>query len=327
MTTAAAETKTEDRSAPDTAAANTNSTALAPVADAQRPPAAPRPIRQDDPNLNGAIAAFASGGNFDTANRIAIALSESSIVPPAYRGQKGVPNCLIAIEMANRIGAGVLAVIQHLNVINNKPGWDATFLIGTVNTSGKFGRMKYKFVGERGTDEWGCYAYAKDLDDGEILIGTTITIKMAKAEGWYDRNGSKWPTMPEQMLMYRAASFWTRVHAPEISLGMHSTDELEDMGPAAPLPVAGGLGDIPHADTANTGNRMKLGKPAAAPVQDAQIVPTPSGDEKAAPASSQAATEVPAAAVPAPAKAGGDAPSQTTIRVVDEHDKPIDITG
>src|SRR6185369_2120746 len=52
---------------------------------------------------------------------------------------------------------------------------------------------------------------------------------LAKNEGWSSKNGSKWKTMPEQMLMYRAAAFWGRVYAPEKMLGMHTGDELEDV--------------------------------------------------------------------------------------------------
>jgi hypothetical protein len=51
---------------------------------------------------------------------------------------------------------------------------------------------------------------------------------MAKAEGWVSRKGSKWATMPELMLMYRAASFFGRLYAPEVLMGMHSMEEIQD---------------------------------------------------------------------------------------------------
>jgi hypothetical protein len=51
---------------------------------------------------------------------------------------------------------------------------------------------------------------------------------MAKAEGWTKKNGSKWLTMPEQMFMYRAGAFWSRVYAPELSLGMSTAEEIID---------------------------------------------------------------------------------------------------
>ena len=52
---------------------------------------------------------------------------------------------------------------------------------------------------------------------------------MAIDEGWYSKNGSKWRTMPEQMLRYRAASFWCSTYSPELSMGMRTVEEnVED---------------------------------------------------------------------------------------------------
>jgi hypothetical protein len=50
---------------------------------------------------------------FDHAQRISKMLSESTLVPEVYRGK--VSNCLIALEMANRIGASPLMVMQNLH--------------------------------------------------------------------------------------------------------------------------------------------------------------------------------------------------------------------
>ena len=52
---------------------------------------------------------------------------------------------------------------------------------------------------------------------------------MAKKEGWFDKPGSKWKTMPNQMLRYRAAAFWQRVYCPEISMGLMTSEEAEDI--------------------------------------------------------------------------------------------------
>jgi hypothetical protein len=51
---------------------------------------------------------------------------------------------------------------------------------------------------------------------------------MANAEGWTSKNGSKWKTMPEVMLRYRAASFFARMNCPEISMGIYTSDEIID---------------------------------------------------------------------------------------------------
>jgi hypothetical protein len=79
------------------------------------------------------------------------------------------------------------------------------------------------------TDGWRCRAYATDLATGDRLDGEWITWAMVKAEGWLSKPGSKWKTMPGQMIRYRAASFWTRTYAPEISLGMHTSEEIAEV--------------------------------------------------------------------------------------------------
>ena len=52
---------------------------------------------------------------------------------------------------------------------------------------------------------------------------------MAKDEGWYSYPGSKWPTMPEHMLKFRAVAFFSRMHCPELLLGFLHSDELYDL--------------------------------------------------------------------------------------------------
>lgn len=175
------------------------------------------------------ISAFATADTFATAQRMAKALAGSDMVPKMYRGN--VPNCLVAMELANRTGASILMVMQNLDVIHGKPSWRSTFLIAAVNSCGRFTPLRFEEAGERDTDDWSMRATARDRKTGEPLEGEWITWRMAKDEGWVDRSGSKWKTMPGQMMRYRAAAFWTRVYAPEIALGMHTADEVSDMGP------------------------------------------------------------------------------------------------
>lgn len=170
---------------------------------------------------------FASTKGFEHALRSARALSTSTVVPKAYQGNLG--NCIVAIEMASRVGASPLAVMQNLDVIHGKPSWRSTFLIALIKQSGKFGRLRYEWQGKPGEKDWGCKAIAKDLESGVDLVGVTITWKMVTEEGWAGRDGSKWKTMPELMFHYRAAAFWARIHAPELVLGMQTNDEVEDV--------------------------------------------------------------------------------------------------
>ena len=174
------------------------------------------------------LSAFSSENAFVSVQRMAKALASSTLVPDAYRGEANLGNCIIALELSQRIGASVMAVMQSMVPIHGKPTWSASFLIATVNSCGRFSPMRFRWVGKEGTDEWGCRAYAVERDSNLELVGALVNINMAKVEGWYGKSGSKWKTMPEQMLQYRAGAFWCRTYAPEIALGMHTSEEVQD---------------------------------------------------------------------------------------------------
>jgi hypothetical protein len=164
---------------------------------------------------------------FDAAQRMAKALSSSALVPKIYQGQQGLANSLIALELAGRMGISPLTVMQNMTPINGRPSWSSSFLIGTVNACGRFSPLRFIFDDD--DNPTSCYAEANDLASGEVLRGEKITIAMAKAEGWYGRQGSKWQTFPGQMLRYRAGAFWARVYCPEISLGIVTKEEAIDV--------------------------------------------------------------------------------------------------
>ena len=174
---------------------------------------------------------------FEAAQRMIRPLSESDLVPATF--QKRPANCLIALETAQRIGASPMMVMQNLYIVHGKPAWSSTFLIACINASRKFTPLRYRMTGEKGTDGYGCIAWAIDRD-GEKLESPEVTIGMAKAEGWYGKTGSKWKTMPELMLRYRAATFFARTYVPELTMGIQTQDEIIDITPvsAESVPVS-----------------------------------------------------------------------------------------
>lgn len=167
---------------------------------------------------------------FEAAQRMIRPLSESDLVPATF--QKRPANCLIALETAQRIGASPMMVMQNLYIVHGKPAWSSTFLIACINASRKFTPLRYRMTGEKGTDSYGCIAWAIDRD-GEKLESPEVTIGMAKAEGWYGKTGSKWKTMPELMLRYRAATFFARTYVPELTMGIQTQDEIIDITPVS----------------------------------------------------------------------------------------------
>lgn len=178
------------------------------------------------PGDNAVSVGLVDGQSFALAQRIGNMLAQSTIVPKAYVGNVG--NCVIALNMASRIGADPIMVMQNLYVVHGMPSWSAQFLIACFNKSGRFSSLRYEFGGEEGADSWSCRAWAIEKETGERLNGTTVSIAMAKKEGWYAKTGSKWQTMPQQMLMYRAASWFVRAYAPEIAMGLHTAEEVRD---------------------------------------------------------------------------------------------------
>lgn len=226
------------------------------------------------------LSAFSSENAFVSVQRMAKALASSTLVPDAYRGEANLGNCIIALELSQRIGASVMAVMQSMVPIHGKPTWSAAFLIATVNSCGRFSPMRFRWVGKENTDEWGCRAYAVEREGNLELVGALVTIAMAKAEGWYTKNGSKWKTMPEQMLQYRAAAFWTRAYAPEIALGMHTAEEISDT-PEAQQVVKPAVVDVTPTPPEPKQRRTKK-EPEAVVVQEpapVQVEPAPTAPE------------------------------------------------
>lgn len=194
--------------------------------------------------------------------QIPVGADENTINTIKFKNQiaeyKAIANCMIAIEIATRIGASPLMVMQNMTPIYGKPSWSSKFLIATVNTCGRFEPLQFKFT-DKGmcgmvdyTDYvWDsasrtkkpvikqfdgkkvmnieCVAYTTKKGSIDVLESSPVSIELAIQEGWYTKNGSKWQTMTKQMLMYRAASFWTSAYAPEISMGMRTVEEQQDI--------------------------------------------------------------------------------------------------
>lgn len=216
---------------------------------------------------------------FEVVMRVCKMLATSDLVPDMYKinlapdkngnptnpENKAIANSMIAIEIASRIGASPLMVMQNMTPIYGKPSWSSKFLIATVNSCGRFRPLQFRFtnLGKLGKvnyttydKEWitnpngkggyykktskvvtfdganidniQCVAYTTAKGSTDELCSSEVDIRMAVTEGWYTKDGSKWPNMTKQMLTYRAASFWTSAYAPELSMGIRTSEEVID---------------------------------------------------------------------------------------------------
>ncbi len=230
---------------------------------------------------------------FALNQRMAMALSKSSFVPQAYQGR--TDNCLIAVQTAERMGIEPLFVMQNLQIIKGNPTWKSTFCIAMSNTSPRFkGGMEFEYgtFGVKKIDytvyvkneppvhksvtleNLYCKAWMYRASDGSKLYGPTITIEIAVKDGWYFRDGSKWPYMSEQMLMYRSASAFTKLYMPEVLAGLGTTDEMEDV-----------VVDTTYTDVSNVSAVLneKLKFAEAVHVEEAVQVDTETGEIETVP--------------------------------------------
>ena len=166
---------------------------------------------------------------FEDAQRIAKALASSTLIPQQFQGQAGYANCLVALNISRRMGMDPLMVMQNLHIIHGRPSWSSQFIIGLVNGCGRFSPLRYDISGKG--DTLACTAVATELRTGEELRGPEVTMAMAKREGWATKSGSKWATMPDLMIRYRAAAFWGRLYIPELLVGIQTQEEVLDIEP------------------------------------------------------------------------------------------------
>jgi len=228
-----------------------------------------------DVNLPAVQMGFANSQSFELMQRAAKMLSHSTLVPVAYRARteikeygkvtgyednpSGLSNCVVALNMAQRMGADPLMVMQNLYIVEGRPSWSSQFIIAAINSCGKYSPLRFDLskAGELEevtytATEWQdqpnggrakkvsverkvkvrhqtCVAWAIEKETGERLESPTISIQMAIDEGWLTKNGSKWMTMPEVMLRYRSAAFFGKLYAPELLMGLQTAEEVHDI--------------------------------------------------------------------------------------------------
>lgn len=225
-------------------------------------------------------ASFNTYRGFQAMHHMAETLAHSTIIPEQFRttiqvkdrydnqakkwlykaeqNPSGVSNCIVALNMAQRLGADPMMVMQNLYLIDGRPSWSSQFIIAAINSSGRYSPLRFEVTGgdeeievPYATTEWiynkstqkrepvesnktakvknyTCVAWVIERETGERLESSPISMELAVKEGWYQKNGSKWQTMPEQMLRYRAASFFGRIYAPDLLMGLRSTEEEQE---------------------------------------------------------------------------------------------------
>ncbi|WP_343726655.1 hypothetical protein [Burkholderia seminalis] len=224
-------------------------------------------------NLPAVTPGFGSLQSFELMQRAANLLASSTLVPAAYRkviektnrygevtesreNPNALANAVVALNMAQRMGADPLMVMQNLYIVEGRPSWSSQWIIAAVNGCGRFSPLRFDIrkLGRKTvpyvTFEWSgpsgnrsrtekrqdveiedieCIAWALERGTDTRLESPPVSIELAVKEGWYTKNGSKWQTMPEVMLRYRSASFFGKLYAPELLMGLTTVEEAADI--------------------------------------------------------------------------------------------------
>lgn len=161
--------------------------------------------------------------------QLATLLAQSTVIPQQFQGSPA--NILVALDVADRANVSPLMVMQNLFFVDGQPCFTGKYCVAAINR--KYKDVNYAFSGD--DDAYGCCVVA--IHNDKELRGSTITVGLAKVEGWWDKPGSKWATMTDQMLRYRAASFFAKAFAPEVLMGMLTIEEVLDIQPyTEPVP-------------------------------------------------------------------------------------------
>lgn len=173
---------------------------------------------------------------FENAQRIGKILTQSQIIPASY--QNNLPNVLVALEISARTKISPIIVMQNLNVIKGRPSWSSKYIIAALTSSRVYnlryeletkGELEIKqFNQSKKMPNLACRVLATDRRTGEEREGPWVTMQMAVNEGWYGKTDSKWQTMPEIMIRYRAATFFANVYYPELTVGLNIEDEYAE---------------------------------------------------------------------------------------------------
>lgn len=298
---------------------------------------------------------FGSLQGFEFMQRTAKMFSQSSMVPTTYRAviEKGygdnitqidnpaaLPNCIIALNMATRMNADPLAIMQNLHVIEGRPSWSSQFIIAAINSCGRYSPLRFDITAGEEIDasyttfEWvdrkkvakttktrvrnaTCIAWAVELSTNTRLESPKVTMEMAVNEGWYGKNGSKWQSMPDLMLRYRSAAFFGRIYAPELLMGLPSNEEAQDI--VELQPQADGsytVQDAPKAAPAAPVSKSEAKAAAArdnSQAEDAKVTPAKTEPDPTPAASKEPPAELPKTAAAKADQSTGELSGSTVI--------------
>lgn len=152
------------------------------------------------------LMGFNSLESFEFLQRSAKAFSNSTMVPPSYQAMitKGygkratvepnpaaVSNCMIALDMAQRLQANPLMVMQNPHIIEGRPSWSSQFIIAAINSCGRFSPLRFDLQWLDDMDA--NYSTFEWIDDRKVERKHAVRIRNARCVAWAVERGTTIP--------------------------------------------------------------------------------------------------------------------------------------
>jgi hypothetical protein len=174
--------------------------------------------------------------SMDSMSRMAeIMASGKSTVPQHLRGSPG--DCMAVVMQAVQWKMNPFAVAQKTHVVNGQLGYEAQLVNAVIISSGVIeGRPTYDYFGNWDNVDG---KTSKDAKVGVIVSATikgeaaprTLPISMGSVGSV--RNSPLWVADPKQQIAYLGLKRWSRLHTPDVILGVYTPDEFEQAAQTA----------------------------------------------------------------------------------------------
>lgn len=192
--------------------------------------------------------------------------SSTITIPKHLQGKEG--DCLAITMQAMQWGMNPFAVAQKTHVVNGALGYEAQLVAAVINVRAPIsGRLDYEWFGDWAKvngktcsdDNVGVFIWATFKGETEPR---RLRLSMAQVGGV--RNSPNWASDPRQQLAYLAAKKWSRLHCPDVILGVYTPDELDNLTPVDVTPAV----IKPGASKSDALKQSLKTKPAAPVVSD-----------------------------------------------------------
>ena len=201
------------------------------------------PVKQQKvpvPIVNGKFAPT----DFDGLWRLAVIMSDSNLVPDAYKNKPA--DAFVAMQMGMEVGLGFMASLQNIAVVRGKPTVYADGVTGLIQSKGHLEYMDEGFkVGDKevdpsdlplNLDEWPdnlkAFCHMKRNGQEKIYKGSFSVADAKRINKWNKatKTGKRtiWQQWPARMLTWRARTFPCRDGFSDDLKGLSIYEEVID---------------------------------------------------------------------------------------------------